>query len=170
MRATALSRSFGSLRGTSRNGSFEGSFASAATSASVTSGIGRDGRDAHGLSLVLLSSVVVHDAPDAIVPRPAPVRVPPAFRDASKRVGSYPAEQPQGQHRVTPQRQTQKRRGSPRLRVFPFLEVLTQARQVFAPSDPVPSVGVDPALVLRVDEQRRLEVCVWLNRVGRFGQ
>ena len=31
-------------------------------------------------------------------------------------------------------------------------------------------MGVDPALVLRVDEQRRLEVCVWLNRVGRLGQ
>ena len=110
---------------------------------------------------------VVHDQPDATVPLPAPVRVPTALRYPAQRVRPDPSEQPERQDRVRAQRfvEAQDPSGSDSGIV---LEVLVESREVLAPSNPVPAVGVDPALVLRVDEQRRLQVCA-RSRVRGLG-
>ena len=113
---------------------------------------------------------VVHDQPDATVPLPAPVRVPTALRDPAQRVRPNPSEQSERQDRVRAQHDVEPPHCSrgPSNSGMDVLEVLVQPREVLAPPDPVPAVGVDPALVLRVDEQRRLQVCA-RSRVRGLG-
>ena len=116
--------------------------------------------------------VVVHDQPDATVPLPAPVRVPTALRDPAQRVRPNPSEQSERQDRVRAQHDVEpphpRGPSNESNSGMDVLEVLVQSREVLAPPDPVPAVGVDPALVLGVDEQRRLQVCA-RSRVRGLG-